>query len=69
MNCCYNCTKRHAHCHVTCMDYKKFSVQNAVERDKRARESRIRQGAYDHLRDTANGMNKRKRKGRKFYGT
>ena len=51
------------------MDYKNFSAQNAVERDKRARESRIRQGAYDHLRDTANGMNKRKRKGRKFYGT
>lgn len=43
MNCCYQCENRHMHCHVTCTDYKKFSAQNAVERDKRARESRIRQ--------------------------
>lgn len=69
MNCCYNCNKRHAHCHVTCEDYKKFAAQNAVEREKRGKETQARQGVYYHYRQCVDMINKRKRVGRRFYGS
>lgn len=69
MNCCYQCENRHMHCHVECEEYKAYAAQNAVERDKRARESRIRQNAYDHMRETANAASKRRKTRRKFYGS
>lgn len=69
MNCCYQCENRHMHCHVECEEYKAYATRNAVERDKRARESRVRQNAYDHMRETVNAASKRRKTRRKFYGS
>lgn len=50
ITCCYQCEKRHPHCHATCEEYKKARDEHLEEQAEIYRKKAVKYGLYEQRR-------------------
>lgn len=46
ITCCYQCEKRHPHCHATCEDYISAKAEHLKEQSEKTRQRAIESGMW-----------------------